>query len=47
MLSCRDLTQRASLIVDGELPAAERFGVRVHLLICTHCRRFLKQLRGL
>lgn len=46
MLSCRELTERASLIVDGALPAGERFGVRLHLLICPYCRRFLRQLRG-
>jgi len=45
--SCRDVTGRASLIVDGELPRNERLGVRVHLLVCSHCRRFLKNLRGL
>lgn len=47
MLTCRDLTARASLIVDGELPRGERFGVGFHLLICPYCRRFLKQLRTL
>jgi anti-sigma factor RsiW len=46
MLNCKQVTAHASLIVDGELPAAQRFGVRVHLLICAQCRRFLRQLRG-
>lgn len=47
MLTCLGLTARASLIVDGQLPARERFGVRFHLLVCPYCRRFLRQLRGL
>lgn len=47
MLTCLGLTARASLIVDGQLPASESFGVRFHLLVCPYCRRFLRQLRGL
>ena len=46
MLSCRDLAHRhASDYLDGQLGWRARMGVRFHLLICDHCRRFVTQLR--
>lgn len=46
MLTCRELAQRyASDYLDGQLGWRARFGVRCHLLICEHCRRFVAQLR--
>lgn len=44
MLSCRDVTASASRLVDGELGLGERIAVRVHLIVCVHCRRFVRQL---
>jgi hypothetical protein len=46
MLTCRDLVQiRASDYLDSQLNWRQRLGVRFHLLICDHCRLFLRQLR--
>ena len=46
MLSCRDLANRvASDYVDGQLGWRARFGVRLHLAMCEHCRRFIRQLK--
>lgn len=46
MLSCRELAHRhASDYLDGQLGWRKRVGVRYHLLICDHCRRFIAQLR--
>lgn len=46
MLSCRELAHRhASDYLDGQLGWRQRVGVRYHLLICDHCRRFIAQLR--
>jgi len=51
MLTCRDLAQTlASDYLDDQLSWRQRLGVRFHLLICEHCRRFVHQLalvRGL
>jgi len=45
MLTCRELVhQHASDYLDGQLSWRRRLGVRFHLLICDHCRRFLRQL---
>lgn len=45
MLSCREVVERASLLMDGGLSLRERIQMRVHLAMCSHCRRFLRQLR--
>ncbi|WP_431483792.1 anti-sigma factor family protein [Pseudomonas solani] len=44
MLNCRELVARSSDYIDGQLGFVQRLGVRQHLLICPHCRRFLAQL---
>jgi len=45
MLTCRELAQsRASDYLDDQLRWRQRIGVRFHLLICDHCRRFVRQL---
>jgi predicted anti-sigma-YlaC factor YlaD len=46
MLSCKALAQlHASDYLDHELTPRQRFGVRVHLILCKNCRRFIKQLQ--
>jgi len=45
MLSCRQITERSSALLDGELGFRERWAVRMHLAMCVRCRRFTRQLR--
>ncbi|MFU8813823.1 MAG: anti-sigma factor family protein [Pseudomonadales bacterium] len=45
MLSCREITECSSALVDGELGFRARWAVRMHLAMCVHCRRFTRQLR--
>jgi hypothetical protein len=45
MLSCKALVARASEFLDGELGLGQRMSVRMHLAMCRHCRRFIKQVR--
>jgi len=45
MLSCRELVAHSSDYLDGRLRLRERIGVRAHLAMCVHCRRFIRQLR--
>ena len=47
MLSCKELTRK---IASDELVAAgwrERLPVRLHLLWCRHCRRYMAQMRAI
>lgn len=44
MLSCREVTR---LHASDEILSASwktRVGVRVHLMLCRHCRRYLREL---
>jgi len=44
MLSCKDVTKLLSESMDASLPIGKRIGVRLHLLICTFCLRYKRQL---
>lgn len=44
MLSCRQVTEQADRLVDGELGWRARLALRVHLAMCRHCRRYVHQL---
>jgi anti-sigma factor RsiW len=46
MMSCRDVAALANDHVDGRLSRGQRLGVRLHLMMCRHCRRALRQLRA-
>lgn len=45
MYSCRDIHDHASALVDRELSTREAMAVRMHLLMCSSCRRFVRQFR--
>lgn len=47
MLSCREVTERASDAVDGTLPFLARLELGLHLMICEGCRAYIDQMRGL
>ncbi len=47
MLTCREVAEKASALVDGELDLRERIGLRLHLLMCANCRRFVRQFKTL
>ena len=47
MLSCREVTERASDVIDGTLPLFARLELRLHLMICEGCRTYIEQMRGL
>lgn len=44
---CRDMTGLLSKAMDADLPFRERFAYKLHLVYCTACRRYRKQLLGL
>ena len=44
MLSCRELSETATDYLEGTLTLRQRAGVRMHLLMCKHCRAYVDQL---
>ena len=44
---CRAMTRLASEALDRPLGRLERVALRVHLLTCTSCRRYARQIRVL
>ncbi|MGH8493219.1 MAG: anti-sigma factor family protein [Moraxellaceae bacterium] len=45
MLKCRDVLALGSVYVDGAQTARARLALRAHLLICGHCRQYIRSLR--
>lgn len=46
MLSCRQLVEETSSLSLEELQQ-QRWSVRLHLLMCRHCRRYVRQLKAM
>ncbi len=46
MLSCRGVAERANAMIDGDLGGWEAATMRLHLLLCRGCARFLRQMRA-
>jgi anti-sigma factor RsiW len=46
MLSCQEVTERASAYLDGDFGRWERLRLKAHLAICEGCRRYLGQLKA-
>ncbi len=47
MLSCKEVTSKIASEEFAEAGWRQRLGVRLHLLMCRHCRRYATQLRSL
>ena len=45
VLKCRDVSERASDLLDGGLPLRVRLALRMHLAICSMCRAYVDQLQ--
>ena len=45
MPSCKEVSALVSQGMDARLPLRTRFSVRLHLCLCSICRRYEKQLR--
>jgi hypothetical protein len=43
-LSCEEASRLASAALDRDLSRSERWGLRLHTLICGSCRRMQRQL---
>lgn len=45
MLSCKEVAERASAMIDGELAVRDTIQMRLHLAMCKGCGRFMDQMR--
>ncbi|VXC55541.1 Anti-sigma factor [Pseudomonas sp. 8Z] len=45
MLTCKELVAHSSDFLDGQLTLRQRLAVRTHLAMCSHCRRFIRQMK--
>lgn len=45
MLTCRDLSELASELLEGRALWTDRLAARAHLFVCRFCREYLKQLQ--
>ncbi len=45
MLSCQQVTELVTDYVEGELSTWQRMRFQMHLGMCGHCRRYLKQMQ--
>lgn len=47
MLNCRKIISETDALLEGELSWHRRASLKTHLLICRHCRRYVRQFRWL
>ena len=45
MLKCSEISHLASDFLDNNLDWKTYLSVKMHILICVHCRRFVRHLR--
>ena len=45
MLKCKDVAHLASEYIDKSTPHKITLQMRMHLMLCANCRRFIKHLR--
>ena len=45
MLNCKSLVDQASDFTDKSLPWHRVLSIKFHLLMCVHCRRFMRHFR--
>ncbi len=47
MLKCRDIERMSGQLQDDELNWRQRMSTRMHLMMCHHCRRFVRQFTAI
>ena len=45
MMTCARMTALVTDYLEGRLPLARRLRFQLHLGLCHHCRRYLRQMR--
>jgi len=44
-MSCEEFTEMLTDYLDGRVPYGRRLGMLMHVAMCSHCRRYLRQMR--
>lgn len=44
MMKCRDIAEMSGDYIDKNMPWHQYMAVRLHLVMCTHCRRFVSNM---
>ena len=47
MMNCRELTEHVASDRDRDAGRVQRLTTAFHLLMCRHCRRYVRQLRAI
>lgn len=47
MLKCREVVNNADQLLDGAVSRRQRLAIKMHLLMCRHCRRYVRQFQAL
>lgn len=47
MLRCREVIDNADQLLDGAINKRQRLAIKIHLLMCRHCRRYVRQMQAL
>lgn len=45
MLNCRQMTALVTDYLEGRMPLMDRLRFQLHVGMCRHCRRYLRQMR--
>lgn len=45
MLNCKQVATLASQYLDQEAPTPLKWKIRMHLMMCANCRRFMRHLK--
>ena len=45
MLTCQQMTTLITDYLEGRMPFIDRARFQVHIGMCAHCRRYLKQMK--
>ena len=45
MLKCKQVSEQASEYVDGNVSGLHKVKFQMHLMMCTHCRSFIKKIK--
>ncbi len=45
MLTCREMSEQASEVLEGRVGWRRRLAAQLHTMMCVHCRRYYRQLR--
>jgi len=45
MLTCKELTELLTDYLEGALPFMQRMSLHLHLMMCKHCRAYVRQMK--